>query len=405
MIFGHAKIFITLALIQQLYASTTDDRSAIHDQSATGYAVFSTVSIGCVLFGGLMSGLTVGLLGIDELELEIKISSGTPKEKSDAKKILSVVNHHHLLLVTLLLANSLAMEALPLFLDEIFNTEITVAISVTFVLAFGEVIPQAICTGPNQIKIARMMVPFVKFLIILLLPITYPIAKLLDCVLDQKDGIKLKSDDLKTFLTLHENASSQEIKANDDTKGLEKFQITMMHGIIDLNKARAKKYMRPYKEFLSLDIEVPISESIVDKIVGSYYYALPVFRGSKSNLVGVIKIQELFKIWEGDTLENADIFMQDPVYINSKMTLLSALKEMEAAQSTISFAIEDVDGKKKIVGVLTKEIILSTVLLSNSESDRSEIADISHALVDTLGHESLVTHKSSMYPFKEKALL
>lgn len=89
-----------------------------------------------------MSGLTVGLLGIDELDLELKISSGTPEEKATARKILAVINHHHLLLVTLLLANSIAMEALPLFLDEMFNTEIFLFISVTFVLAFGEVIPK-----------------------------------------------------------------------------------------------------------------------------------------------------------------------------------------------------------------------------------------------------------------------
>lgn len=108
--------------------------------------------------------MTVGLLGIDELDLELKISSGTPEEKVTARKILAEVNHHHLLLVTLILANSIAMEDLPLFLDEMFNTEISLFISVTFVIAFGEVIPQALCTVPNQMKIAGKMVPVVKFL-------------------------------------------------------------------------------------------------------------------------------------------------------------------------------------------------------------------------------------------------
>lgn len=108
--------------------------------------------------------MTVGLLGIDELDLELKISSETPEEKVTARKILAEVNHHHLLLVTLILANSIAMEDLPLFLDEMFNTEISLFISVTFVIAFGEVIPQALCTVPNQMKIAGKMVPVVKFL-------------------------------------------------------------------------------------------------------------------------------------------------------------------------------------------------------------------------------------------------
>ncbi|KAH9318533.1 hypothetical protein KI387_020302, partial [Taxus chinensis] len=37
------------------------------------------------------------------------------------------------------------MEALPIYLDKIFHPVFAVILSVTFVLAFGEVTPQAIC--------------------------------------------------------------------------------------------------------------------------------------------------------------------------------------------------------------------------------------------------------------------
>jgi metal transporter CNNM len=54
-------------------------------------------------------------------------------------KILPVVRKQHQLLVTLLLSNAVAMEALPIFLDRMFNEWVAVILSVTFVLAFGEV--------------------------------------------------------------------------------------------------------------------------------------------------------------------------------------------------------------------------------------------------------------------------
>lgn len=38
------------------------------------------------------------------------------------------------------------MEALPIFLNYMFNEFVAVVLSVTFVLAFGEVIPQAVCS-------------------------------------------------------------------------------------------------------------------------------------------------------------------------------------------------------------------------------------------------------------------
>ena len=39
------------------------------------------MEIVCTLWGGLMSGLTVGLLSIDKLELELKVKTGEKVEK------------------------------------------------------------------------------------------------------------------------------------------------------------------------------------------------------------------------------------------------------------------------------------------------------------------------------------
>jgi hypothetical protein len=49
--------------------------------------------------------------------------------------------------VTLLLFNSLANEALPIFLAELVPGYVAVALSVTMILVFGEIIPSAVFTG------------------------------------------------------------------------------------------------------------------------------------------------------------------------------------------------------------------------------------------------------------------
>lgn len=56
-----------------------------------------------------------------------------------AAKILPIVKHQHVLLCTLLIGNALAMEALPIFLDVLLPAWASVLISVTLILAFGEV--------------------------------------------------------------------------------------------------------------------------------------------------------------------------------------------------------------------------------------------------------------------------
>ena len=65
------------------------------------------------------------------------------------QNLLWFTKNHHLTLVTLLLANAVAAEALPLFLDKLVPEYLAIVLSVTFVLIFGEIIPSAICTGPQ----------------------------------------------------------------------------------------------------------------------------------------------------------------------------------------------------------------------------------------------------------------
>jgi metal transporter CNNM len=51
---------------------------------------------------------------------------------------MPLVKRHHLLLVTLLVGNAAAMEALPIFLDRVLGPIFAILISVTAVLMFGE---------------------------------------------------------------------------------------------------------------------------------------------------------------------------------------------------------------------------------------------------------------------------
>jgi uncharacterized membrane protein YczE len=108
---------------------------------------------------------------------------------------MRLARHRHLVLVTLLLSNSAAMEALPLFLDRLTKAYIAVIISVTIVLMFGEVrmlchyytqphqiLPSAICTRYG-LAIGYHMRYVVWTLVVLSFPLAWPVAKCLDWML------------------------------------------------------------------------------------------------------------------------------------------------------------------------------------------------------------------------------
>eukprot|EP00051_Salpingoeca_urceolata_P016412 m.217303 g.217303 ORF g.217303 m.217303 type:complete len:255 (+) comp18666_c2_seq4:2008-2772(+) len=163
------------------------------------------VSLGLVLLGGLMSGLTVGLFSIDEMKLKLLQwdEDASDKDRANAAKVEPLLKRHHLLLCTLLVSNAAAMEALPLFLDEIVPTWLAIVLSVTFVLLFGEILPQALCTK-NPLAVGARLAMVVRFFMLILFPITWPLSKLLDWMFgsDHKT-ILMKRSELKALVHIH----------------------------------------------------------------------------------------------------------------------------------------------------------------------------------------------------------
>jgi CBS domain containing-hemolysin-like protein len=95
-----------------------------------------------------MSGLTIGLASIDELNLEIAARQNEKVAKK-AETIFKVIKQHHWMLVTLLLINAACLETLPIFLSKAVSELVAILFAVGGVLVVGEIIPQSLCTGPN----------------------------------------------------------------------------------------------------------------------------------------------------------------------------------------------------------------------------------------------------------------
>ncbi len=148
-----------------------------------------TICIGLVATGGIMSGLQQGLMQITQAQVDsIVPRSKREREKASTWKyytwsILSYLNkRRHLTLVTLLVSNAIAMEALPIFLDKLMPSYVAIIMSVSLVVLFGEVIPQAVCLR-FPLEFSQLFSPLVMLLLIVLSPIIVPIAKSLDYLL------------------------------------------------------------------------------------------------------------------------------------------------------------------------------------------------------------------------------
>ena len=142
--------------------------------------IYLGCALACVTSAALAAGLTMGLLSLDTLKLKIKTMTGSEEEQSYARAILPLLHDRHFLLCSLLVFNAAANEALPIFLDELLPSWAAVVFSVTLVLIFGEVVPTALFTGPQQLKIAYKFSGIVRVIQFCLYPVARPMAMGLD---------------------------------------------------------------------------------------------------------------------------------------------------------------------------------------------------------------------------------
>ncbi|KAJ2524590.1 hypothetical protein GGH20_004051, partial [Coemansia sp. RSA 1937] len=98
-----------------------------------------------VAVGGLLAGLTLGLMSLDSTNLHILATSGTAQQQAYARRIQPIRKNGHWLLVTLLLGNTIVNETLPIVLDSVLGGGVSaIVISTAAIVLFGEIIPQSL---------------------------------------------------------------------------------------------------------------------------------------------------------------------------------------------------------------------------------------------------------------------
>ncbi|RDX84169.1 putative DUF21 domain-containing protein, partial [Mucuna pruriens] len=292
---------------------------------------YAGISCLLVLFAGIMSGLTLGLMSLGLVDLEILQRSGSSTEKKQAAAILPVVQKQHQLLVTLLLCNACAMEALPLYLDKIFHPVVAVVLSVTFVLAFGEVIPQAICTRYG-LYVGANFVGLVRVLMIICYPIAYPIGKVLDVLLGHNHALFRRAQ-LKALVSIHGQEAGKGGELTHD-------ETTIISGALDLTEKTAEEAMTPIESTFSLDVASKLDWEAIGKILARGHSRVPVYSGNPKNIIGLLLVKNLLTVRaETETPVSAVSIRRIP-RVPADMPLYDILNEFQKGSSHMAAVVK-----------------------------------------------------------------
>ncbi|XP_057428406.1 DUF21 domain-containing protein At2g14520-like isoform X3 [Lotus japonicus] len=288
-----------------------------------------------VIFAGLMSGLTLGLMSLSLVDLEVLAKSGTPLDRKHAAKILPVVRNQHLLLCTLLICNAALKEALPIFLDSLIDAFGAVLISVTLILLFGEIIPQSICSRYG-LAIGAAVAPVVRVLMWICFPVAYPISKLLDVVLGHRRRALFRRAELKTLVNLHGNKAG---KGGE----LSHHETTIISGALELSEKTASDAMTPLAGTFSIDINSIFDRNLMNLILEEGHSRVPVYYEDSTNIIGLILVKNLLTIDPEDETPVKNVTIRKIPRVPEMMPLYDILNEFQKGHSHMAIVVRHCD--------------------------------------------------------------
>ncbi|KAI9796352.1 MAG: hypothetical protein M1833_006357 [Piccolia ochrophora] len=329
------------------------------------------IAVILVLLGGAFAGLTIALMGQDDVNLQVVHASGEGREKKYAGKVLGLLGKgKHWVLVTLLLSNVITNETLPIVLDRSLGGGWPAVLSSTvLIVIFGEIIPQAICVRYGM-QIGAWMSPCVLVLMYILAPVAWPTAKLLDYILGEDHGTVYKKAGLKTLVTLHKTLGpSPHERLNQD-------EVTIISAVLDLKEKPVGGIMTPMDDVFTMSADTILDEKTMDVILSAGYSRIPIHSpDNDQNFVGMLLVKILITYDPEDSKRVNEFALATLPETRPETSCLDIVNFFQEGKSHMVLVSDHPGEDEGALGVVTLEDVIEELI-------GEEIIDESDVFVD-----------------------
>ncbi|KAF2223821.1 hypothetical protein BDZ85DRAFT_114772 [Elsinoe ampelina] len=347
-----------------------EEKAPKSPEDASLWAYLGT-AIALVLLGGAFAGLTIALMGQDEIYLQVIATSGEGSEKKHAKKVLKLLKRgKHWVLVTLLLSNVITNETLPIVLDRSLGGGWPAVVSSTvLIVIFGEIAPQSVCVRYG-LSIGAWASPFVLALMWIMSPVAWPTAKLLDWLLGEDHGTTYKKAGLKTLVTLHKSLGpSPTDRLNED-------EVTIISAVLDLKEKPVGDIMTPMDDVFTMSADTILDEQMMDTILSQGYSRIPIYAPENpSNFIGMLLVKILITYDPEDSLRVRDFALATLPETAPDTSCLDIVNFFQEGKSHMVLVSEFPGQDQGAQGVVTLEDVIEELI-------GEEIIDESDVFID-----------------------
>lgn len=268
---------------------------------------------------------------------------------------------------------------------------VAVILSVTLVLFGGEIIPSAIFTGPNKIKLASQMTPVVRFVMFFLWPIAFPISKVLDHIFHDESGeaggafnrgelsalVRIQFEERLASKQQHKeelakfrksqhlqptiHASKHRVssvyydsRASTDSSligepksagnnsmrlSIHRDEVAMVEGALLMKTKRAMDVYTPSRNMYAVPYNTVLDEDTVVEIYSSGFSRVPVFEPNpnkpkmKSTIRGILMTKQLIVVNASDCRPLETLPLYTPICVSPVINLVDLLNILQTGKS------------------------------------------------------------------------
>ena len=317
--------------------------------------IFISIIIFLIICSAFFSCSETALTAVSEARINELVTQGSKR----AKLIEKILKNREKMISTILIGNNFvnviasvyATSFAIMYFHQAQLVLITVFLTIILVI-FAEVIPKTFALK-NADQISLSVAPLINIIILVLTPATLFTEKLARIVTGPEvEDDDAKTEELKGMIRLH---------AGEESRAIERGK--MMSSMLDMEDVTIEAVMTHRGTVTMIDENSSPSEIL--KIVGqSPFTRIPVYSGTKDNIIGILHAKELFRYLQKNNFQNvqrinlANIIIE-PYFAPETTLILDQLEIFRGRKEHFAIVVNEYGDLR---GIITLEDILEEIV-------------------------------------------
>ncbi|MCT2535752.1 CNNM domain-containing protein [Aquibacillus koreensis] len=333
-----------------------------------------------IVMSFFLSGSETALTAVNRTKIQSKAESEDPK----SQRLLKLISNPNELITAILIGNNISNIMLPTLvtivaIDRGINVGIATGVLTVVLIIFAEVLPKSIAATFAD-KIAYMVAPAIRILLIITKPLTFLLSKFTNAVIrflskGKENEATVSKEELKTMVDI---ALTEGTFHHEETHHIK--------GAIDFYSKDVRDALKTPRidiQGIPSDATFEVAREIV---LSNNYTRYPVYKDNMDHIVGVFHSKLLLEWSINPAKQLKDFADLDPLFVSETASIEKVFKMMLKEKKHLAIVIDEYGGT---TGIITNEDIIEAMIGLEIEDETDEEEDV---LIDELTESHIICH-------------